>query len=300
MADDALTPLHEGGSYFEAPRWHDGAWWVSDFYRHAVCRLDGSGGEEVVLEVEGRPSGLGWLPDGSLLVVSMADRRVLRRAPDGSVAEHADVSGLCGGPANDLVVDAAGRAYVGNFGFDLMGGADIAPTVLVRVDPDGSAHVAAGDLRFPNGMVITPDGRTLIVAETVAGRLTAFTIAADGTLGGRRAWAQVGPEPETDVLADALTRLALIPDGLALDAEGCVWAADVGRGRCVRVTEGGMLVEERRAPDGLQCFACMLGGEDGRTLLVCAAPDFAEEARMAAREGVLLSAEVDVPHAGRP
>ena len=170
-----LTPLAEGGDYFECPRWHDGRWWASDFYRHAVFTYDADGREEQVLEVEGQPSGLGWLPDGDLLVVSMKDRRVLRRSADGSVTEHADVSALTSGHLNDMIVDAQGHAFAGNFGFDLMGGGEPATAGLVRIDPDGSATVVAEDLWFPNGMVITDDG-TLIVAETFAARFTAFTI----------------------------------------------------------------------------------------------------------------------------
>jgi sugar lactone lactonase YvrE len=243
------------------------------------------GREDVVLRVEGQPSGLGWLPDGSLLVVSMVDHRLLRVASDGRVSVHAEVGGLCGGPLNDLVVDAEGRAWVGNFGFDLMGRADPRPTCLIRVDTDGSAEVAADGLLFPNGAVITEDGRTLIVGETYGRRYTAFTIAGDGSLGDRRVWAEI---PE------------IAPDGCALDEEGHIWTADARGGRCCRLAPGGEIVEEVAAPDGLQFFACMLGGDDGRTLLLCAAPDFSARRRSAAREAVLLTTSVDVPHAGLP
>src|SRR3954465_8343627 len=187
-----LTPLFEGGAYFECPRWHDGRWWVSDFYRHAVFTYDADGREQKMVEVEAQPSGLGWLPDGDLLVVSMKDRRVLRRSPDGTLTEHADVAALTSGHLNDMIVDRQGFAYAGNFGFDLMGGGDPAPATLVRIDPEGNASVAAEDLWFPNGMVITDDG-TLIVAETFAARFSAFTIQSDGALADRRVWAQVQP-----------------------------------------------------------------------------------------------------------
>ena len=300
MNDRRLRTLLEGGAFFESPRWHDGRWWVSDFYRHLVVAVDADGRTEEILTVEGQPSGLGWMPDGSLLVVSMRDRRILRWSGDGNASVHADVAAHCDGHLNDMVVDGHGRAYAGNFGFDLMAGADPAPAALVRVAPDGTASVAAEDLLFPNGSVITPDGRTLIVGETAGARYTAFTIQADGSLADRRIWAQVAPTPEFTTFAETLARLRFGPDGCALDAEGHIWAADEVGARCVRLAPGGEIVDEIAAPEGLDCFACMLGGADGRTLLMCAAPDFFEHNRMAAREGVLLTTTVDVPHAGLP
>ena len=281
----ALQLLLDGGAFFEGPRWHDGRWWVSDFYRHAVFTLDTDGRAEEALTVEGQPSGLGWLPDGSLLVVSMQDRRLLRRSPSGVLSVHAEVGHFCGGPLNDLVVDAKGRAFVGNFGFDLMAREAPKPTGLIRVDPDGSTALAAEDLLFPNGTVITDDGRTLIVGETYGRRYVAFTIEDDGSLGERRVWAEV---PD------------LAPDGCSLDAEGHIWSADARGGRACRLAPGGAIVEEIEAPEGLQFFACMLGGDDGRTLLLCAAPDFSARRRSQAREAILLTATVDVPHAGLP
>jgi sugar lactone lactonase YvrE len=300
MAERELTPLLEKGAFFEGPRWHDGRWWVSDFYRHLVLTIDPEGRTSEVMTVDQQPSGLGWMPDGSLLVVSMKDHRVLRRLPGGEVAEHADLTEFCGGHLNDMVVDADGRAYVGNFGFDLMAGADPAPAALVRVDPDGSATVAAEELLFPNGSVITADGQTLIVGETAGARYTAFTISSDGTLSDRRVWAQVAPTPELGPLEETLPQLKFGPDGCALDAEEHIWAADAVGARCCRVAKGGEIVDEIPAPDGLGIFACMLGGADGRTLLLCAAPDFAEANRSQAREAVLFTTEVDVPHAGLP
>jgi hypothetical protein len=181
-----LTTLLEGGSFFEGPRWQDGRWWVSDFYRGLVQAVDPDGRAEEVMQVPEAPSGLGWLPDGSLLVVSMANRRVLRRSPDGEVTVHADLADRVEFALNDMVVDAQGRAYVGNFGFDLMNGGFPATTSLFRVDPDGSVTEVADGMMFPNGSVITPDGGTLIVGETGAGRYSAFTIAEDGSLSDRR------------------------------------------------------------------------------------------------------------------
>jgi sugar lactone lactonase YvrE len=300
MGARRLDTLLEGGAFFEGPRWHEGRWWVADFYRHAVFAVDDGGGSELMLEVEGQPSGMGWMPDGSLLVVSMRDHRVLRWTGRGEPALHADVSQHCGGHLNDMVVDATGRAYVGNFGFDLMGMADPRTADLIRVDPDGGASVAAEDLAFPNGSVITPDGRTLIVGETAGARYTAFTIAPDGALTDRRVWGQVAPAPPITTFAETLGNLTFGPDGCGLDADGHIWSADEVGARCVRLAPGGAIVEEIAMPDGLDAFACMLGGEDGRTLLMCAAPDFAEANRSAAREGVLLTTTVDVPHAGLP
>jgi sugar lactone lactonase YvrE len=294
-----LSTLFEGGNYFECPRWHDGRWWAVDFYRHTVFTYDADGREEPVLEVEAQPSGLGWLPDGDLLVVSMKDRRVLRRAADGTVTEHADVSELTTGHLNDMIVDRDGRAYAGNFGFDLMGGGQPEPATLVRIDPDGSAAIVADDLWFPNGTVIADDG-TLIVAETFGARFTAFTIAEDGALTDRRVWAQVEPTPERGDIATMLGAVTFAPDGCTLDAEGHIWAANALGGALCRVAPGGQIVEEIAMPDGLGTFACQLGGEDGRTLVACAAPDFHEGPRKAAREAVLLSTTVDVPHAGLP
>lgn len=295
-----FTQLSDGGAFFESPRWHDGRWWLSDFYRHQVVTVTVDGQEEVQFEVEGQPSGLGWMPDGSLLAVSMTDRRVLRRAPDGSINDHADVSHLCGGHLNDLVVSADGHAYAGNFGFDLMGGADPATANLIHIDPDGNAAVAADGLLFPNGSVITPDGSTLIVGETAGARYTAFAIGSDGGLTDRRVWAQMAPEPPIGTLEETLGALEFGPDGCTLDADGQIWSADEVGARCARVAEGGQITDEIAAPEGLNIFACALGGSDGRTLLACAAPDFHQESRSAAREAVLLTVEVDVPHAGLP
>jgi sugar lactone lactonase YvrE len=300
MPERDLHTLLEGGSFFESPRWHRGRWWVCDFYRHLVMTVDSEGRVGEILEVDGQPSGLGWMPDGSLLVVSMRDHRILRWSDGGGVSEHADVSRYCGGHLNDMVVDARGRAYAGEFGFDLMAMADPAAANLIRVDPDGTALVAAEDMLFPNGSVITPDGRTLIVGETAGARYTAFTIQDDGSLTDRRIWGQVAPAPTITTFAETLGALRFGPDGCGLDAEGHIWSADEVGARCVRLAPGGEIVGEIGAPEGLDFFACMLGGDDGRTLLICAAPDFMESNRASARDAVLLTARVDVPHAGLP
>ena len=299
MAARTLTTLVEGGHFYEGPRWRDGRWWVSDFYAHQVQTVTPDGTVEVVVEVPGQPSGLGWLPDGSLVITSMKDQRILRLA-DGALTELADLSGLAGGHLNDLVTDAAGHTFVGNFGFDLMGGGDPATAALIRVDADGTVAVAAEDLHFPNGSVITPDGRTLIVGETTGNRYTAFDLAADGTLSNRRTWASFGALPEADTFVEGLAQITVAPDGCTLDAEGHIWAADALGNRALRIAEGGAIVDEIKAPEGLGIYACMLGGDDGRTLLLCSAPDFFEHNRQVAREAVLLTTTVDVPHAGLP
>ena len=299
MAERRLRTVLEGGSYFEGPRWHEGTWWVSDFYRHTVSRVSADGTETVVLEVAPQPSGLGWLPDGSLIVSSMKDRRLLRMT-DGEVTVLADLTEHCGGHLNDLVVDAHGHVFVGDLAFDLMGGATPAPTTLKRVDPDGTVTPAAAGMRTPNGSAITADGGTLLVCETFGNRVTAFDLAVDGALTNRRTWAEFGPEPPSGSIEEALGAASVAPDGCTLDAEGHLWVADGLNGRVLRVAPGGAVVEEIAAPDGLGLYACMLGGDDGRTLLLCCAPDFFEHARAPARDAVLLATEVDVPHAGLP
>ena len=300
MSTRALRTLLEGGDFYEGPRFASGRWWVSDFYRHEVLAVDADGGTEIVMEVAGQPSGLGWLPDGSMLVVSMKDRRVLRRSDDGEIAEHADLSEHCGGHLNDLVVDTKGRAYVGDFGFDLMGGGQPAYTSLKRVDLDGTVTVVAEDLAFPNGMIITPDGLSLYVGESAASRYTAFAIREDGALDRRRVLFQLDPEPPMSSFEAMIGGLGFAPDGCCLDAEGHIWSADAMGQRCLRLSPAGDVVDELRAPEGLGFFACMLGGADGRTLLLCSAPDFGEHSRAGQGAAVLFTTAVDAPHAGLP
>ncbi|NIH83455.1 SMP-30/gluconolactonase/LRE family protein [Amycolatopsis granulosa] len=288
----------DGFSYLECPRWHEGRIWFADFYTQRVFSATEDGGDlRVEAEVPQQPSGLGWLPDGRLLIVSMRDARLLRREPDGTLVTHADLSAHVTGHLNDMVVDEQGRAYVGNFGFDLMNGAPVAPAGLLRADPDGTVTVVAEDMLFPNGSVITGDG-VLLVDETFGNRVTAFDIAADGSLTNRRAWAKFGEPPTERDLEKALPQLVLAPDGCCLDAEGALWIADGLGGRLVRVRQGGEITDEIRPGTGV--FACMLGGADGRTLFACAAPDFYEHARKDVREASLLAFRVDIPRAGRP
>ncbi|MEB3369894.1 SMP-30/gluconolactonase/LRE family protein [Saccharopolyspora mangrovi] len=292
-----ISTVADGFSFLECPRWHDGKLWVSDFYTGRVVATDGRREPAVLAEIPGQPAGLGFLPDGRALIASMRDKRLLVRDEEGRLSEHADLSRVAPGLLNDMLVDQRGRAYVGNFGFDLMAGAPIRSTGLVRVDPDGSVAVVAEDLRFPNGMVLLPGG-VLVVAETFAGRLTAFDVGEDGSLHGRRVWAAFGEAPDTDDVERALGALAVGPDGLCADAEGAIWVADALNARVLRVREGGEIADE--IPTGLGVFACMLGGADGRTLFLCTAPSFAEHERRPVREAELRAVRVEVPHAGLP
>ncbi|MEO8263911.1 MAG: SMP-30/gluconolactonase/LRE family protein [Ilumatobacteraceae bacterium] len=282
-----------GGLHFgEAPRWHDDVLWFSDFFDYAVKTVDLDGHIAVKLSMTDRPSGLGWMPDGSMLIVSMTARALLR-LDQGRLALHADLSEIATFHCNDMVVDAQGRAYVGNFGFDLdtneINGtlgevlAAHSGATIARVDPDGSVHAAAAGLMFPNGTVITPDGRTMIVAESFANRLTAYDIADDGSLSDRRLWADLGGRT---------------PDGICLDADGAIWVANPIINECFRVAEGGNILDVIETDN--RCFACMLGGPDRRTLFMLTSRySLAVEAAVH-RTGNVLIADVDVPGAGLP
>ena len=289
----APTVLAEGLYFGEGPRWRDGRLWFSDFFAHQVKSVSLSGDLRAEFEIDDQPSGLGWMPDGSLLVVSMIKRQVLRRFPDGRMALHANLAAFAGYHCNDMVVDAAGRAYVGNFGFNLDEAiaargfesviAEHATAALVRVDPGGAVQVAAADMHFPNGSVITPDGRTLIVGETLAGRLTAFDIAEDGGLSNRRLWAPTWPR---------------VPDGIALDADGAVWIANPVAPECVRIGEGGAVLEV--IDTGQSCYACALGGPDGRSLFMLTAAPLGAEGADGAPTGRVLITSVATPAAAPP
>jgi sugar lactone lactonase YvrE len=248
-----------------------------------VVAVDLDGNSEVVAHVPEGPMGLGWLPGGDLLIVSSLDGRLLRRAPDGTLRVHADLSGLADHAWSDMVVDGRGNAYIGNLGFDFAEG-DFAPGTVALVTPDGAVRQAADDIAFPNGLAVTPDNATLLIAETYGHRLTAFDIAVDGSLSNRRVWAD---------LADAY------PDGICLDAEGAVWYADVPNQHCLRVREGGRVVGTVTADRG--CFACALGGGDGRTLFITAA-EWSGAAAMGggARTGQVLTVEAPAVGAGWP
>ena len=273
----------DGLDFGEGPRWHDGRLWYSDFYQHRVYAVSPGGERETILDLgDEQPSGLGWLPDGSLLVVGMTHRQVLRATGDGDFAVHADLSEVAAWHCNDMVVDAHGNAYVGNFGFDLENRGSPATADLALVRIDGSVAVAAEDLGFPNGSVITSDGSTLIVGETMGQRYTAFTIGDDGSLSERRIWAEVP---------------GMAPDGCSLDADGAIWFANAAVPEVVRVAEGGEILERRATPQS--AFACMLGGEDGRTLFVLTSPGFGADTVGTAR-GAIWSTLVESPRSGLP
>jgi sugar lactone lactonase YvrE len=295
VTDVQTTTVASGFKFLEAPRWHENRIWFSDFYGYRVfSALEDGSDLRTEASVAQQPAGLGWLPDGRLLVVSMRDRTVLRREPDGTLVVHADLNAYATGHANDMAIDAAGRAYVGNFGFDLMNGTPLETASLCRVDPDGTVTEVADDLYFPNGSVITPDG-VLIVNETFGNRCTAFDLTADGGLANRRVWAEFGPLPADRAVTSVLGQIKVAADGGCLDAEGALWIADAANGRLLRVREGGEITDELHP--GTPVFACALGGADGRTLYACAAPDFFEAARIAADEATLIAMRVAVPGA---
>ena len=278
-----LQILMTGLAFPESPRWHDGRLWVSDWGANEVVAVDLEGRSEVVARVPSFPMCIDHLPDGRLLIVSASDRRLLRREPDGSLVTHADLAGLADHhPWNDIVVDGRGNAYVNNIGFDFPDG-EFAPGIIALVTPDGSARQVADGVAFPNGMVVTPDNATLIVAESYGNKLTAFDIAADGSLSNGRPWAEVEDHP----------------DGICLDAEDAIWYGDVGSKRCVRVREGGEVLQTIHLDRG--CFACMLGGPDKRTLFLIVnewgGPDNMADG---SRAGQVLLAEAAAPGIGWP
>lgn len=249
MKTMTTTMLADNFNFLEGPRWHDGKLWLSDMQGGIVYTLTEDGRREEVVQVPARPSGLGFMPDGSLLIVSMEDEKLLR-LKDGQMTVHADLARFVTGHPNDMVVDDQGRAYVGNFGYDLLGGAEPKDANLVLVMPNGDARVVADDLVFPNGTVITPDGKTLVVAETFANKLTAFDISEDGSLSGRRTY---GAIPDAG------------PDGICLDIDGGIWVSGFLAGKFYRMEDGGGITHEVEVP-GKRAVACQLGGADGKTL----------------------------------
>jgi sugar lactone lactonase YvrE len=285
------TMLVDNVKFPESPRWRDGKLWFSDMFAGLVMCVDLNGDVQTTVELPDIPTGLGWTPEGRLLVVSAQDRRLLRLEDD-RLVEVADLSGLVSYPCNDMVVDGQGRAYIGNCGFDL-GGEQWAPNLapILLVTTDGSARVVADGLAFPNGIVITPDGQTLIVGESHAGRLTAFDIELDGSLSRRRAWAQFD-----DLGAFEMSEERITPDGMCLDAEGAVWFTSPNTREALRVREGAVITH-RISIDTIP-LACMLGGPERRTLFILTTEslDYSDSEA----KGRIETIQVDVAGAGLP
>ncbi len=280
--EDVWTELVGGLDFGEGPRWHDGELWYSDFYQQRVYRVAADGTRTTVVEIDDRPSGLGWMPNGDLLIVAMTSKRLLRF--DGAtVTTHAELGEFAPANCNDTVVDGAGNAYVGHFGFDLEAGDDFTPASVLLVRPDGAVSVAADNMAFPNGSVITPEGDTLIVGQSFGGDYIAFDIGADASLSNRRQWAAI---PGT------------APDGCSLDAAGGIWFSDARGSQVVRVVEGGEVTH--RLPTPQPTFACVLGGADGRTLHALCADGSHPNKVAGSRSGTILTTLVEHAHAGLP
>ncbi|HMF90469.1 MAG TPA: SMP-30/gluconolactonase/LRE family protein [Candidatus Angelobacter sp.] len=279
-----LRTLMTGLAFVESPRWRDGRLWFADWVALELIAVDLEGRSEVILRMPSFPFSIDWLRDGRLLVVSGRENLLLRRETDGSLVTHADLNSLSDKGWNELVVDGRGKAYINGGGFDLMAGEKFAPGVIALVTPDSAARLVADGIAFPNGMAVASDNSTLIVAESYAKRLTAFDIAEDGSLSNRRVWAD---------LKDG------VPDGICMDVEGAVWYGDVPNKRCVRVREGGQVLETISLDRG--CFACMLGGADRKTLFMMAA-EWRGTAGMAdgRRTGQVLTVAAKVAGAGWP
>lgn len=271
-----------GLAFPETPRWHDGRLWLTDRYTQRVMTLSPHDIVETVLELEDRPGGLGWLPNGTLLVVAIETRQIYRLV-DGCLECHADLSGMTPWPCNDMVVDQAGRAYLGNYGYDIDGGAPLVSTKLIRVDVNGRAQHVGGPVIFPNGMALSADGQTMLVAETFANRLSAFRIGPEGQLEDHRTWADLGD---------------VTPDGICLDEEGAVWVASPQTHEVLRIREGGTITD-RIQPRGTP-YACVLGGIDRCTLFICTAETSDPDAALRERTGGIETVRVAVSGAGQP
>jgi sugar lactone lactonase YvrE len=280
MAD--LKLLVGGMCFLEGPRWHDGKLFFSDMHARKVMSVTLDGKAETIVEVPNWPSGLGWLPDGRMLVVSMTDRRLLRLDRDG-LKQVADISKLASFHCNDMVVDSKGRSYIGNFGYDLLAGVPAKPAEIVMVTPEGQARVVADGLAFPNGTVITPDGKTLIVGESFGHQMSAFDVAADGSLSNRRVWAKLGES---------------VPDGCCLDADGAIWVATPMTNEVLRVKEGGEVTHRIKTEQ--MAIACMLGGADRRTLFILSSPSIEPDKCVAMKGARIETMQVQVPGAGLP
>ena len=273
-----VSRIVAGLGFAEAPRWHDGHIWYVDFFSGAVERCTSEGGREKVATVEGMPGGLGFLPNGTPLVVAQREFRIYRIGRNGELTLHADLSEYCRGAANEMLVDSKGRAWVGHHGFDFFGGGEPRPSSLLRVDPDGSVIVAAEDLVFPNGTALLADGRTLVVAESFAKRLTAFDVGSDGTLSNRRTWAEVGEHT---------------PDGICADRDGAIWFGSPMTGAFVRVAEGGKELDRIDVAPRWG-VACAFVGDDLDKLCLISAATTPEDMPQGKSEAYVELAEVEV------
>ncbi|MBT4161221.1 MAG: hypothetical protein HOC70_17745 [Gammaproteobacteria bacterium] len=275
--------LVDGLCFGEGPRWHDGKLWFSDMHANTVYTVDARGQLEAVVRLENdQPSGLGWLPDGRLLIVSMTEQKLLA-FDAGNLSQFADLSQLASFYCNDMVTDARGRSYVGNFGYDLHGGGKIGKAEIILVDTDGSCRIVADDMAFPNGTVITPDGHTLIVGESMGARLTAFDIEHDGSLSNRRIWAEME---------------GAIPDGICLDEAGGIWLASPISNEALRILEGGQVTDRIKVEH--QAYACMLGGPDGKTLHILTSKSSDPEECVQQKSAAIEIIEVEHAGAGLP
>ena len=306
-----FTLLAENLHFGEGPRWHNNKLWFSDFYQHSVMTLDLAGKIEKIVEIPNQPSGLGWLPNGDLLIVSMLDRKIMKYS-NNELSLHSDLSKLTPFRCNDMVVDKDGDAYVGNFG-SLHHARDVKPTCLIHVDPQGNAEIAAKKLDFPNGTVITPDGKKMIIGETYAGRLTSFDIGLDKRLSNRKVWAKMMPTwyyiGVRFALATIYKLLNLqvkegsitpfpVPDGICLDEGNGVWVASPTTSEVIRFEEGGVITDRLATPD--RAYACMLGGDDGKTLFVITGKSSIPEEAQSEKNGKIYTTLVKFARAGYP
>ena len=300
-----------GGLYFgEGPRWHENKLWFSDFYSHKVMTLDENNSLETVCDVPSQPSGLGWLPNGDLLIVSMLDRKILKFS-EGSISVHADLSEYVAHKCNDMVVGRDGTAYVGNFG---MGdaGESLNSTHLMIVKSDGTVLKGPDNLLFPNGTVITEDGKNLIIAETLGAKLTSFDIEDNGELTNRKLWARTSPLFSLLIIKflssmgfdlskvdfSKYSKNLHVPDGICLDEKNGIWIASPTTKAVVRIEKGGNITDTINTPKG--AFACMLGGKERKTLYVIISNSSDPEEAQASPEGEIHSIEVEIPGVGKP
>ena len=288
--------IRDGLTFPEGIRWHEERLWFSDMYAHRVVSMLEDGGDlKVEAALPAVSIGIDWLPDGRLLVTQWEPPSVVRREHDGSLVVHGDLSGVCKSKPNDMIVLPDGNVIVGCMGFDIHNNADFETAPLMRISPAGEVTVVGESSYFPNGCALLDDGRSLVVAESFGNRISQYDIGADGSLNNRRDWASFGPIPSATTLNDRYQQMVVAADGISKsDAEGGIWVADFTSDRAVRVMPGGAIVDTVTVTGGLNCFAPALGGADGRTLFLCAAPGDYDPARDAP-QGTIQVLRVDVP-----